>query len=153
MVDRTCSKCKLLKSTDDFYKQSRNPDGLRHDCKLCANKAVTASNGKNPLPQKEAQKRYDKRNPAVVKNIRLKHYYGIDLDAYNALAKAQNYCYYICKKPQISLSVALSVDHCHKTGKVRGLLCNSCNNGLGRFKDNIVFLEEAIKYLKAHSEE
>lgn len=153
MMNKTCSKCKLLKSTNDFYKQSRNSDGLRYDCKTCANNAVLTSKNKNPAPQKEAQKRYNKRNPNVVKNTKLKHYYGIDLSTYNILAKKQNYSCYICKTPEEKLRTALSVDHCHKTGRVRGLLCDSCNNGLGRFKDSIVFLEEAIKYLKAHSEE
>ena len=42
----------------------------------------------------------------------------------------------------------LVVDHCHKTNVVRGLLCLMCNHGLGRFKDNIVFLQNAINYLK-----
>ena len=44
----------------------------------------------------------------------------------------------------------LAVDHCHVTGNVRGLLCNNCNNGLGRFKDNKQFLENAIKYLEKY---
>lgn len=42
----------------------------------------------------------------------------------------------------------LAVDHCHESGKVRGLLCSNCNNGLGRFKDNLEYLKNAIKYLK-----
>lgn len=43
---------------------------------------------------------------------------------------------------------ALAVDHCHKTKKVRKLLCHKCNSALGNFEDNVMFLEEAIKYLK-----
>lgn len=42
----------------------------------------------------------------------------------------------------------LAVDHCHDSGKVRGLLCNNCNNGLGRFMDNIQILKNAVKYLE-----
>jgi hypothetical protein len=42
----------------------------------------------------------------------------------------------------------LSIDHCHNTGKVRGLLCDHCNKGLGLFKDNIDYLNKAIEYLK-----
>lgn len=43
---------------------------------------------------------------------------------------------------------AKCIDHCHKTGIVRGVLCNSCNLGLGKFKDNIESLQTAIKYLE-----
>ena len=42
----------------------------------------------------------------------------------------------------------LAVDHCHKTGKIRGLLCSNCNQGLGMFKDNLDFLGRARNYLR-----
>ena len=41
----------------------------------------------------------------------------------------------------------VAVDHCHKSGQIRGLLCNACNKGLGLFKDSPIILEKAIKYL------
>lgn len=45
----------------------------------------------------------------------------------------------------------LFVDHCHKTNKIRGLLCINCNNGLGAFKDNVFSLNRAIQYLKENN--
>lgn len=47
----------------------------------------------------------------------------------------------------------LAIDHCHATGKVRGLLCDACNSGLGYFKDSTELLLDAILYLKCHQQE
>lgn len=54
----------------------------------------------------------------------------------------------ICNLHQAELSLTLAVDHCHKTGKIRGLLCVNCNQGIGKFKDSVFLLEAAIKYLQ-----
>lgn len=90
--------------------------------------------------------------PCSVENYREKHLmskYGITLDYYDKLLEKQNYCCEICKHPNKSKR-RLSVDHCHKTGNVRGLLCDTCNTALGKFRDNINLLNEAIKYLKKY---
>ena len=60
----------------------------------------------------------------------------------------QNNCCAICGKSQNNENRRFAIDHCHKTGKIRGLLCYTCNNGLGSFKDNVIFLLNAINYLK-----
>lgn len=79
------------------------------------------------------------RNPLMVAKR-----FKISLEYYkNLKTKCQNSCQICntkCKK--------LAIDHCHKTNKIRGMLCTNCNNGLGRFKDNIKLLENAIIYLK-----
>lgn len=85
----------------------------------------------------------------------LKMNYKIGQTEYNEMLIKQNYTCFICKLPETKLNVKgqikpLSVDHCHKTGKVRGLLCTTCNTSLGGFKDNIELLENAIIYLKQH---
>ena len=53
----------------------------------------------------------------------------------------------ICGKHQSELTLSLNVDHCHITGKIRGLLCGNCNKALGLFKDNTKSLKNAINYL------
>ena len=85
------------------------------------------------------------------KNFKLKKAYGITLNEYNDLLSKQEGKCMICqsdnngfyrKKPR-----AFAVDHCHTTGKIRGLLCSDCNTGIGFLKDNIDLLNNAIKYL------
>lgn len=77
----------------------------------------------------------------------LKRHYKITPDKYNEIFLKQEGKCEICKIHQNELNKKLSVDHCHKTGKIRGLLCNQCNTGLGMFRDNIQLLIGAIKYL------
>jgi len=77
--------------------------------------------------------------------------YGITLEHYNnMLEQQQNRCA-ICPEVQSDDFNALSVDHDHKTGQIRGLLCNSCNRGLGFFRDDIALLKKAIEYLERNT--
>jgi hypothetical protein len=75
--------------------------------------------------------------------------YGLTMEQYNVMLIEQNGVCKICGKPEKSSSKGvLSVDHDHSTGNVRGLLCDTCNRGLGHFYDNISLLYNAIEYLK-----
>ena len=96
-----------------------------------------------------AKKRYELNHPDTYTNSQLKYKFGITLSQFNEMSKQQNDCCLICNKPETNGN-RLSVDHCHKTGKIRGLLCDSCNVGLGRFKDDKTILEQAVKYLASH---
>lgn len=84
-------------------------------------------------------------------DIHLRKAYGISLDTYNSLLEAQNGVCAICNCPETSIRkgkvCALAVDHDHKMGKVRGLLCSKCNVGLGYFDDNPDRLRAAALYL------
>jgi len=93
---------------------------------------------------------YD-RDPSVAKqrafHHRLKKSYRMEPEEYEAMVKLQNGACAICGRTEEKRR--LSVDHCHQTGKVRGLLCNTCNAGLGNFRDAIAHLQAAIRYLES----
>ena len=72
--------------------------------------------------------------------------YNLSRQDYDTMVKNQNGVCAICHE-KCTRHGRLSVDHCHTTNRVRGLLCDRCNRGLGNFKDNIIFLNRAIKYL------
>lgn len=77
----------------------------------------------------------------------LKHKYGITQADYDALLTAQNGLCAVCRKPEVIKDRPLRVDHDHKTGRVRGLLCHHCNVALGHFKDDPQLLRAAMEYL------
>jgi len=74
--------------------------------------------------------------------------YYISDEGRQKLVLEQNGKCYICGKPETELKDGLRVDHCHKTGVIRGMLCNRCNLGIGHFEDNIDFLHKAVEYLQ-----
>lgn len=80
--------------------------------------------------------------------------YGITLDQYEEMLEAQDGHCAICPAttPGRANRKYLYVDHDHETGKVRGLLCGNCNDGLGRFIDDIDLLASAIMYLMQHDD-
>jgi Recombination endonuclease VII len=76
----------------------------------------------------------------------LKRKFNLTIKDYNKILELQNNKCFICQKP--SLSKNLAVDHEHKTGLIRGLLCNMCNRALARFNDNSLLLQRAAIYLE-----
>lgn len=91
-----------------------------------------------------------KRKPRTYENQRkymLKHRYGISISEYNSLLVDQQYRCAICEREASELTYPLFVDHCHKTGDVRGLLCANCNRFLGHLKDDARLIANAITYL------
>jgi hypothetical protein len=100
---------------------------------------------------KAYKKAYTKTHPRIYKyynrqNYYLKRNHGITIEQYNQMFVNQGGLCTICKEHPAE-NTRLSVDHDHKTGKIRGLLCIRCNAGLGHFKDEINLLLNAIKYL------
>ncbi len=87
----------------------------------------------------------------------VKKIYNLDAEEYIKMLEEQDNSCFICKKKETILTKygttkALAVDHDHVTGKVRSLLCNSCNCLLGNANDSIEILQRAMNYLKSHKE-
>jgi hypothetical protein len=76
----------------------------------------------------------------------MRNRYGISLEQYEILLEVQDHKCAICKDECLS-GRNLAVDHCHESGRVRGLLCVNCNIGLGNFRDSSKLLMQAIDYL------
>jgi hypothetical protein len=77
----------------------------------------------------------------------LKYRYQMTIEDFDNFLKSQNYCCAICKSEKHGNNKNWHIDHCHSTGKVRGVLCTNCNIMLGNAKDNELILAEAVRYL------
>lgn len=135
---KTCVKCRETKPLFDFHKRPETKDGRRSECKECFKKA-SKKRWEN-LSKEEKQKRNEK--------LRLKYMYGLTPEDVQKKVKEQDNKCFICEIEAGYNNKPLYVDHCHKTGEVRKLLCQHCNSGLGMFKDNPQLLEKAAEYLK-----
>jgi hypothetical protein len=132
---RKCTECGLEATTTDmlpYFKKGKSfKYGRRPICKVC-------------LKSREAKTRYKGMLERRCKK------FGISVVEYTNMVSTQNNSCAICKKHKDDFSGrgnAFHIDHCHISGRVRGLLCSNCNTGLGQFKDNIKFMENAIQYL------
>lgn len=134
---KTCRDCGETKPINLFYSAPQCEQGVRPECRQC-NKAHRANRHRKAKIE----------NPEQRKSVVLKHKYGITMTDYYAMLANQNGQCKICKSSDPGPKGRFAVDHCHKTEKVRGLLCYLCNIGLGSFRDNQEFLAGAIHYLK-----
>ena len=109
-----------------FTKDSSKSSGCKSYCKKCAS------------------------NVQLIRNVRRK--YNLEISDYDKMLVNQNNCCAICGIKSSDYNKRFSIDHCHKTMKIRALLCNNCNVALGLFKDNIDTLTSAISYLMHHKD-
>lgn len=173
-MERVCNSCKEIKNLNLFFKQKKGKYGHTATCKECckikerekynsseATRLIKkTSYAKYRLNNLEKRREYNRAweasNKDKCKNTRLKKTFGITLDQYNSMLNNQNGVCAICKNPETALYTDnktiknLAIDHCHKTGNIRGLLCSRCNTGIGHFKENLDYLNNAIDYLSTN---
>jgi hypothetical protein len=124
-TEKFCPGCNQVKPIDNFAIASRRADGHQASCKDCG-----------VIARRTTQRSSD-----------LKRAFGITADQYDAMLEYQGGVCAICKR-ECKTNRRLSVDHCHTTSEVRGLLCGNCNTGLGGLQDSPLLLQTAIQYLE-----
>ena len=139
-----------------YHREYNKKYYLKHRIRL--REREKAYRKKNRDKIREWSKVWEKAHYKERRNQRIKRVYGIDETIYDNLFKVQAGVCAICKqaehrKHRAGKVVKLAIDHCHKTKKVRGLLCSRCNNGIGAFEDDINLFTMAIEYLKNNQDE
>jgi Recombination endonuclease VII len=119
-------------------KLAEDPNWRREESRA-AGRRYTTKHKERIKPRRRA--RDQARRPWLSFLLRLRRY-GLTLDQFHALSEAQDFQCWICGSPN------LTIDHCHGSGRVRGLLCGTCNDGLGKFKDDPALLIKAGEYLR-----
>lgn len=140
---KQCYHCKSLYPLPDFSKDVSKNDGKSIYCRSCLRRKLKKNRDNFDYKVKRQASRYKYKQQE--REYAIKYRYRLTVEQRDELFKKQNECCAICKTNQDTRG--FSVDHCHKTGKIRGLLCNKCNTGLGMFGDNKENLKQAIEYL------
>lgn len=164
---RICKKCGEEKEIISFDKYKSGKNYYRcHTCRRCKYLKLKLDPIKYELYREKSNERrkrfyennkeydinrakeYHKNNKDKSKNSNIKYRYNLNIEEYYKIKEKQNNCCAICGKNEQLLNKSLHIDHCHKTHKVRGLLCSRCNLAIGAFEDNIEYLKNAIIYLE-----
>lgn len=171
MKTKQCVECRKEdvgpKFISEFCKNKRNPDGLQYNCREHTRAQNRRWAKENPEKNRIKGTRFRENNPVASRRIsfrsNLKRFYGLTENEYSGMFDAQNGKCAVCELHLVSQldetrinskgqghapNNFARVDHCHTTGEIRGLLCFSCNVGLGKFKDDEELLLRAVRYLR-----
>jgi hypothetical protein len=145
---KTCSKCG---GSGPFYRHGtgKKAGKLRSHCKECCNAQAKAWDKANPGRMNEIHRAWCKAHPHGRILNRWLQVYDLTEAQYDAFLTKQGGLCAICPRPLVRMGPHTCIDHCHKTGRVRGLLCRPCNVGIGNLQDDPVLLRKAIEYLEA----
>jgi hypothetical protein len=149
---KKCTTCKTKKPRESFARHSKSKDGLQGQCRQCRRQYYLDNRARckehmrtyNSTPERKA------RHAVVSRAATLQRKYGITVQEYDAMLADQGGRCAICGRTDSGSAATkyLAVDHCHSTGKVRGILCDPCNRGIGLLQDAVETVEAAAKYLR-----
>ena len=149
---KKCGQCNKSLSKNKFSKRRASKDGLCSSCKTC--RSTYQKKHQTSECARVSQKKYRDSKRGVLNNLKswLKVRYGITLEKYDYMLESQNGVCAACDRPEThklnGVVIRLAVDHDHKTGKVRGLLCRKCNLIIGMAEDNKEQLLQLALYLE-----
>lgn len=147
MEQKKCTSCKLTKDISEYHFDKSRSDGRSNRCKKCRCKydefVTKACRACGDIFQVSGNAKAQVYCGKSCQELHLK--YGICEYTYEDFLIEQNFKCSICLTEINDKNK--NVDHCHKTGHVRGILCTPCNTGLGLLKDDVNRLKKAIKYL------
>ena len=148
-INKYCKVCGSTKDINQFWKDWTMGDGLSSRCIECdkaKHRKYYKSNQEKILKYRQESRPKRRQNHLIKK-------YGVTLKAYEEMLAAQSGLCAICKTPEAEVSRSrLHVDHDHETNRVRGLLCFSCNMGVGYFKNKQELLSSAMVYLSLNND-
>lgn len=138
---KTCSICKEEKPLDAFGPDKNRCDGRKRQCRPCVATEM---------------RKWSANNQRSVRATKMKKHFGISIEQYEALYEQAKGCCQICgvaipshlDNDAKKLAAKVAIDHDHKTGRVRGLLCGSCNCSIGYMLDDPARLRAAAEYLE-----
>lgn len=158
-----CCAPKNPQILDNFARCRNHKDGLTSYCKSCLKQYREQHKAQRHkviqrwrIANKDKMRQY-RANTAVKNGERTKKWreknllrvrYGITNEIWGAMFDSQNGCCAVCSAHASQLSRGLAVDHCHTSGRFRGLLCHMCNQAIGLFKDSPERLTKACEYLR-----
>ena len=157
---KICTNCKIVKSVRDFFRHKQGKYGVSSCCRTCLSliarqrkegtfepRVIQTPEERKETSRAGSRRRYAE-NPNKHKAIARKVLYKISQEEYETMCITQAGQCKICKGNSTRLSGILDIDHCHETGRVRGLLCHRCNLLLGAVRDSADLLRSAANYLE-----
>lgn len=160
---KSCSRCYLEKDLTEYHVDNRSKDGRRIVCKTCIKKhdqlyyqnnlekkRMQATEYRKSERGRRVRKEHYQKNKEAKRLYCIEKTYGLNSEDYTQMLNKQNGQCLICNDSENN-GRNLCVDHCHNTGRVRGLLCDKCNLSIGLLRDDAIRVKKLFEYLKGES--
>lgn len=148
-TEKRCTICGITKPMAELIHDKRAAGGRRQQCKKCEVERQLKVYHANPEPHRAKMRKLSNLHQ---RKWNLSRFWKMTPEDFDKMRDAHGGVCAICKCPPPGGkgNEHLHIDHCHSTNKIRGLLCNNCNNGIGRFKDDPTNLRAAADYLEKY---